>query len=97
MTKRFFDPDSEYSKLLEDPDKGPALSFLRREANNFINLKHLLASCKNDEDYGILLPQMLEATSHIRSTKLGCLRRQFCFFNFTARKYLKKLLEEEGA
>ena len=97
MSKRFFDPDSEYSKLLASDDKSGALAFLRAEADNFINIKHLLGECKDDEDYEILLPQMLEAIGHIRTTKLGYLRKQFCFFNFRAQKYLKKLLEEEGA
>jgi len=96
MSKRFFDPDSEYAKLLDYPDKSRALDFLKVEADNFINLKHLLAECEDDEDYEILLPQMLEAIGHIRTTKLGYLRKQFCFFNFKAQKYLKKLLEEEG-
>ena len=97
MSKRFFDPDSEYSELLKYDDKSKALSFLRVEADNFINLKHMLEECKDDEDYDILLPQMLEAVGHIRTTKLGYLRKQFCFFSFRAKRYLKRLLEEEGA
>lgn len=97
MPKRFFDPDSEYARLLANPDKDRALSFLRTEAHSFINLKHLLSTCKNDEDFEILLPQMLEAIEHIRTSKLKYLRKQFCFFDFKPRKYLKKLLQEEGA
>lgn len=96
MTKPFSDADAEYAKLLSESDKSFALSFLRREADSFINIRHLLSSCKNDEDFSILLPQMLEALSHIRTNKVAYLRKQFHFYDFTARKYLNRLLEGYG-
>ena len=97
MTKHVSDADAEYARLLLESDKSFAISFLKREADSFINIKHLLSSCKNDKDFSILLPQMLEALSHIRTSKLVHLRKQFHFFNFTARKYLNKLFEKMDA
>lgn len=96
MTQQFSDPDIEYARLLSKTDKTSAISFLRMEANSFINIKQYLSSCKNDEDFRLLLPQMLEELSHIRTSKISYLNRQFCFYDFTARKYLKKLLAESG-
>ena len=96
MAQPFLDPDIEYARLLSKTDKSSAISFLRREANSFINIKHLLSSCENDDDFKLLLPQMLEALGHIRTSKLSYLNKQFRFYHFTARKYLDKLLLECG-
>lgn len=94
MSKLYVDADAEYARLLSDPDKTMALSFLRREADSFINIQHLLSCCNNDDEYNRLLPQMLEYLSHIRTTKIDYLNEQFHFYQFTARKYLSKLLKE---
>lgn len=94
MVQPLLDPDIEYTRLLSESDKTSAISFLRREANSFINIKHLLSICENDEDFHRLLPQMLETLSHIRTTKIDYLNKQFRFYQFTARKYLSKLLKE---
>lgn len=94
MAKRSINTDAEYARLLSNPDKTMALSFLRREADSFINIKHLLSCCNDDEDFSRFLPQLIEYLSHIRTTKLAYLKKQFRFYQFTARKYLNKLLEE---
>ena len=95
MIVKLFNPDREYARLLaEHGNCEKIVKFLRLEANYFVKLKSLLDICTTDEDYKELLPKMVEASGHIRNNKLHCMRKQFGFFEFRQKRFLKKLLED---
>ena len=95
MKRRAVNPDLEYAMLLSSEEDGydKVVEFMKVEVNHFINLKHLIDQCKSEENYETLLPQMIEAASYIRSSKLHYLHKQFRLFDFKARYYLDKFLD----
>ena len=93
MIVQMFDPDREYARLLDDPDKSKAVRFLSQEAACFISIKSMIDSCRDDADYERLLPTMVEVSGHIRSSIFKSLKHQYGILEWRKKRYLNKLFK----
>lgn len=95
MPIELLDPDEQYAAILKKDDKcEKALAFLRKEAKNFVRLKHLLERCHDDHGYELLIPKMIECTHHIRKENLKSLENQLGLFDFKMKRYFRRLMKE---
>lgn len=95
MPIQLLDADEQYAAIMQEEDKcDKALSFLREEAKNLVNLKKLLERCHDDHGYELLIPKMIECTNHIRKSNLINFGNQFGLLDFKMKRYFKRLLKE---
>ena len=94
MIVQMFDPDREYARLQNDPDKTKAVRFLRQEAICFIKIKHMIDQCNCDDDYATFLPKMVEISEHIRNISFKCLEKQYGIFDFKKKEYIRRLRQD---
>jgi hypothetical protein len=87
-------PDSEYARLLGDPDKSKAVQFLGDEASSIIRLKCMIDNCNSDIEYKAMLPLMLELTEHIRSYVFKNLANRYGILEWRKRRYVERLIKD---
>ena len=92
MVVQMFDPDREYARLLNDPDKSKAVRFLSIEAACYASIKSMIDNCHTDTEYNDMLPKLVEISGHIRSDIFRSLKNQYGILEWRKRKYINRLL-----
>ena len=86
--------DKLFDKYKSDPKYvEECILLLKKEAECFLRIIDLLFSIKNDGEFDLNLPKLLDYSENIRSNKLNLIGKQFRFYEVKQQYYLNKLID----